>query len=366
MTTLTHTFIVTNTGNGSDTFTFAAVSSMGWPITLPANLTLAAPQSAPMTVTLTVPAGSGGLSHTLIFTATSIKSAAATTSTIATATIPLSRSVSFVANQSSTVQPGEAAAFNHTLTNTGNSTDTFTLTSSGTQPWLIDLQPAAPITLAAGQSTNVQATIQTAADATSGMINQVTITATSNLSPTSAVQSVVDLLTIQSNLPSQNYIYLPLVLNKPAPPADIDLVITDIIVEPATPDSGQPATVYVTVKNQGTAAVKAGNNFFIDFYVDPATQPGSLQQGVLFWSVQGIDVAAGQSKTFSAAYTFGPGTHQLYGQADTDSTVHEINESNNVFGPQSITVTGSALQEAPTAPLDETPADPRPTPTPVP
>jgi subtilase family serine protease len=198
------------------------------------------------------------------------------------------------------------------------------------------------------------------------MIIQVTITGTSNLSPRSAVQSVVDLLTIQSNLPSQNYIYLPLVLNKPAPPADIDLVITDITVEPATPDSGQPATVYVTVKNQGTAAVKAGNNFFIDFYVDPATQPGSLQQGVLFWSVQGIDVAAGQSKTFSAAYTFGPGTHQLYGQADTDSTVYEINESNNVFGPQSITVTGSALQEAPTAPLDETPADPRPTPTPVP
>lgn len=119
-------------------------------------------------------------------------------------------------------------------------------------------------------------------------------------------------------------------------PAGPDLIITSLTIDPPQPIAGQPATVWVTVKNQGNQPVNSGNNFFVDFYVDQL--PGPFVPGDLAWGAQGANFAAGQSQTFSATYTFPAGTHALYVQADTDQVVSEANETNNILGPQSITI----------------------------
>jgi uncharacterized repeat protein (TIGR01451 family) len=151
------------------------------------------------------------------------------------------------------------------------------------------------------------------------------------------------------------------------PPTGPDLVVTDISVVPNPPEAGQSATVYVTVKNQGNQAVPYGNNFYVDFYVD--REPAPLIRGDIDWGVQGSWFGAGESRTLSGSYTFTEGTHQLWGQADTDNTVVETNENNNVLGPMTLDVTSLGGGEAPTRPvIIPTPGagSPRPTPTPAP
>jgi len=143
-------------------------------------------------------------------------------------------------------------------------------------------------------------------------------------------------------------------------------VVTDISVVPNPPEAGQSATVYVTVKNQGNQAVPYGNNFYVDFYVD--REPAPLIRGDIDWGVQGLWFGAGESRTLNGSYTFTEGTHQLWGQADTDNTVVETNENNNVLGV-TLDVTSLGGGEAPTRPvIIPTPGagSPRPTPTPAP
>jgi uncharacterized membrane protein len=298
MTVLTHTFAITNTGNGSDTFSFAGSSSHNWPMTLPPTMTLTASQAATIMVTITVPSGSGGLTHTLALTATSTASATNTASALASATIPLTRSLSFAANQNVTAQPGTLVTLDHTLVNTGNSTDTFAFNANGTQPWTIT--PPAGVTLGAGQNANVQVSVQVPADATSGTVDQVTITAESTFSPTVATQAVIDTITVQTSQPGT--IYLPLGAQNMLPIRDIDLVITGIVIEPNPAVSGQPATVQVTLLNQGSEALTPGNNFFVDFYVDPSGLPNRVQRGDLDWSAGNFPDTRGQLNLYWDLY----------------------------------------------------------------
>jgi PKD repeat protein len=151
------------------------------------------------------------------------------------------------------------------------------------------------------------------------------------------------------------------------PPTGPDLVVTDISVVPDPPEAGQSATVYVTVKNQGNQAVPYANNFYVDFYVD--REPAPLLHGDIEWGVQFSWFGAGESYTLNGSYTFTEGTHQLWGQADTDNTVVETNENNNVLGPVPLDVTSLGGGEAPTRPvIIPTPGagSPRPTPSPAP
>ncbi len=148
-------------------------------------------------------------------------------------------------------------------------------------------------------------------------------------------------------------------------PIGPDLVVTDISVVPDPPEAGQSATVYVTVKNQGNRAVAYGNNFYVDFYVDRDPEP--LLRGDIEWGVQGSWFGVGESHTLSGSYIFTEGPHQLWGQADTDLTVVETDEDNNVLGPVPLDVTGLGSGEAPVGPVViPTPGvgSPRPTPTP--
>ena len=146
-------------------------------------------------------------------------------------------------------------------------------------------------------------------------------------------------------------------------PTGIDLVVTEIRVEPAVPTAGSPAMVYVTIRNVGTVDVAPTNNFYLDFYVDQV--PAQYLHGAIEWGVQGELMRAGQSATFSGSYTFSGGQHQLWAQVDTDNTVDECpDDYNNVMGPILLTVsgTGSVIgEEIPVQPAQ--PNDgPRPTP----
>jgi hypothetical protein len=139
-------------------------------------------------------------------------------------------------------------------------------------------------------------------------------------------------------------------------------VVTEIRVEPASPASGVPATVYVTIRNQGSVDVAYGNNFYLDFYVDRV--PARYLVGEIEWGVQGVLMQAGHSETFSAPWTFSGGSHDLWAQVDTDNTVDECPfEDNNVLGPVPLTVTGlsGVDEERPFVPPEN---EPRHTPTP--
>ncbi|MGC9357489.1 MAG: CARDB domain-containing protein, partial [Anaerolineae bacterium] len=146
-----------------------------------------------------------------------------------------------------------------------------------------------------------------------------------------------------------------------------DLVVTNVEIEPTSPSVGQQVTVRVTVQNQGEWPVAYGNNFYVDLYVD--RQPEPLLVGEISWGVQGGWFRAGESRTLEDTYTFSTGgVHTLYVQVDTDNTVLETDETNNVMSRQVtvVTIAGQGEQPTPQHPTELPDYGPRPTPTPLP
>ncbi|NHZ71934.1 MAG: hypothetical protein GWP17_02470, partial [Aquificales bacterium] len=151
--------------------------------------------------------------------------------------------------------------------------------------------------------------------------------------------------------PLHSSIYLPTILKNYTPPppslpsctlaapasaspAGVDLLITSIRLSPESPITGETVAVNVTIKNQGQTSVPADNNFFLDFYVNPDPEPpAAYQYGDHLWGVQGEQLAAGSSKTFSTSYVFdSAGDMRLWAQVDTDHAVDEADKANNIYG----------------------------------
>ena len=379
-TVITYTYIITNLGNGPEPILITGTSTQGWPITSPPNVSVPPGGSLPVVVTVTVPASSGGVTNVLTLTFTSANSPTVQVSDVVSMTIPLVRGLLFDPDNSQSASPGMTIIYTHTLTNAGNATDTFNLNLAQTLPWAtLNL---AQTTLSAGASAQIMVTVNVPASAADGTTHVVTVTATSNFSPTVAQDTVVDITTVDLAV-----VYLPLIFKSgpatptptptptatatptpTAPPADgVDLVVVGIEINPAIPQSGQPAQVTVRVKNQGNRDVAFGNNFFIDFYVDPSSADFAFA-GDLAWSVQGVNFTVGTELSFTGTLDFaqfGSGSHQIYAQIDTQNNVAEIDEGNNRVGPIPITVNRSAPGEAEPAPLlIDRNRDPRPTATP--
>jgi subtilase family serine protease len=112
--------------------------------------------------------------------------------------------------------------------------------------------------------------------------------------------------------------------------------VTDLTIIPISPSAGVDAEIIVTIRNQGNQPVDPGNNFYIDFYIN--TVPFPYSPGIFFWGAQGSQFGVGESRSFSQDFSFTAGSQNLYIQVDTDQTVVEINEQNNIFGPQVIVV----------------------------
>ena len=202
---LTFTHTLTNTGNLTDTFD---LSLSGWGTLLtPTPVMLGAGASTPVQVRVVVPADAlSGMVNTTVVTATSRFDAAISAAVRDTVTVQAVADVALAPDQAAQAQPGEVLTFTHTLTNTGNLTDTFDLSLSG---WGTLLTPT-PVMLGAGASTPVQVRVVVPADALSGTVNTTVVTATSRFSPT--VYAVVqDVITVDIESP-RYAIFLPLVV----------------------------------------------------------------------------------------------------------------------------------------------------------
>jgi hypothetical protein len=130
-----------------------------------------------------------------------------------------------------------------------------------------------------------------------------------------------------------------------APEALPDLVVKSIRVSPSSPLVNRQVTVVVTIQNVGTADVEPGNNFFLDFYVNPLTTELKGLRGDYDWDVQGIALSAGAEASFSVPWVFtDTASFNLWAQVDTPTppelpigNVQEADEDNNVLGPYYVT-----------------------------
>jgi len=137
---------------------------------------------------------------------------------------------------------------------------------------------------------------------------------------------------------------------KPSSPAGPDalpdLIVDSLLLSNPNPSVTQEVTIYVTIKNVGNQDVEPGNNFFLDFYVNPPTDDLRGLRGDVYWPVQGYRMKVGQSATYTVSMSF-PDTmaYNLWAQVDTPEypccpigNVVESNEDNNIVGPEYVQV----------------------------
>lgn len=133
---LTYTHLLTNTGNSIETFVFSA--SLGT-LTPPKVINLGPGQSSLLTLTLQTPQ----LLYHSAFTTTIAAWPANHPGLVArqkdVTTIDRSVGVTLSASQAHSGYPGEKIVITHTLANTGNLTDTYTLTARTVSGWPVNL-----------------------------------------------------------------------------------------------------------------------------------------------------------------------------------------------------------------------------------
>ena len=211
---ITYTHTLTNTGNGPDAFTLEVASLQDWSVELgglypsgtahlPWRMDIG--MTATVIVSVTVPIGSGGLVEVTVITATSQAVNDVYARVINTTTVKPVPGVAFTPDHAVEAQPGDMLTFTHTLTNTGDITDTFGLTLSAGWGALLT---TSPITLAQDTVSTVQVKITVPTDAISGTVNKTLITATSQLD-SGIFDTVRNVVTVKSG---ESRIFLPLVI----------------------------------------------------------------------------------------------------------------------------------------------------------
>ncbi len=125
-----------------------------------------------------------------------------------------------------TVHPGDIVTYTHTLTNTGSTTDTYTLAVSSSQGWPVSLLSltgalSLPLQLEAGLTTTFLISLSVPTAAVSGTVDTAVITATSETSPTMAAVAA-DTTMVET---VTRYVYLPLVLKRWPPVPDAPVLI---------------------------------------------------------------------------------------------------------------------------------------------
>lgn len=215
-TTRAYTHTLTNIGTSPDIFLFSTVNNFGWETTVsPSSIEL--PAGAKNTITVTVRIPTTALSDTVALPPniatiiarsnsdpTIFGSAEEQTSVLQVAGVSLSP------GQFSAVSPrSNVITFKHTLLNTGNGVDTFTLTATSDLGWSVTVTPAEQA-LAVGRSYPVEVRVQVPSNIPPGTISRVRVTATSRSDPriTGTIENV---LRYTSDAPTEAEIYLPLI-----------------------------------------------------------------------------------------------------------------------------------------------------------
>jgi hypothetical protein len=127
----------------------------------------------------------------------------------------------------------------------------------------------------------------------------------------------------------------------PAP----NLVVTDLELMNTEPISTyHPLDFQVTIENNGTRPVN--NLFWVDLYDET---PISGTSGIAWGAVSGLGVneSIPLTITFESGFEV-TGTHQIWALADSQDQVGELDETDNAWGPATITVTQEGT--APTPP----------------
>ena len=99
------------------------------------------------------------------------------------------------------------------------------------------------------------------------------------------------------------------------PPAQADLVVTDLVVSPERPVEGERASIKMSFRNDGDAAA---TDFLVRILVD-----GAVVNQTRF------GMGPGASATFSASWNATVGNHTVAAQVDALGDVAERNEANN-------------------------------------
>ncbi len=192
---VTYEHQLTNTGDGQDTFTITYQSSQNWSVTVPAPVTLNAGEAVTIQVDVNVPAGTGGLVDVTRITATSAVSAAVSAAVTDTSRVIAMPGLTFAPDNEALVVPGTVVDYMHTLVNSGNGPDTFTLTLVNAGQWGATLSDSS-VTLDAGAAQEVTVTVSVPTGVLSGTVDQVTVMATSEMSPALSA-TVADTTTIR-------------------------------------------------------------------------------------------------------------------------------------------------------------------------
>jgi hypothetical protein len=195
-TLVTYTHTLVNTGNYTDTLALTKSSSQGWTVDVsPANVSLPTGGSRSVIVSVTVPAGAvSGTMDTTIITATSQLSAMSRASVVGSTTVKQVLGVALSPNRSGTTGPGTVITYTHTLTNTSNGSDAFTLQGTSSQGWTVDVSLAS-VSLPAGGSRSVVVSVTVPANAISSTVDTAIITATSQ-SDAAVQASAADITTV--------------------------------------------------------------------------------------------------------------------------------------------------------------------------
>ncbi len=214
-----YTHQITNTGRISETFNLSSISALGWETSIsPVSVFLEPDATTPVTVTVVVPPSaaaqlqSGGK---IVDTVTATARAASEPDIMAqvfdrTTVLQFAR-VSFAPGYTELLVPGSEIIFRHTLFNTGNGFDAFTISMTQDLNWPITIVPLETPTLRRAQSFAVEVRVTIPANATLIELNRIRVRATSQFDPAVYEELV--------NVISQNIIrtepvrmvYLPLV-----------------------------------------------------------------------------------------------------------------------------------------------------------
>ena len=196
---VTYTLTVTNTGNTSDSYAISITGATWSTVATPTTVgPLAAGASTTVQVQVTVPANAvASASDVATVTATSLGDASQTASSALTTTAnQVYGVIQTPASSAQNGNPGAVVIYTFTLTNTGNSSDSYAISITGAT-WSTVANPTTVGPVAAGASATVQVQVTVPSNAVDGTSDTATVTATSQGDNTQSASSTAT-TTVQS------------------------------------------------------------------------------------------------------------------------------------------------------------------------
>jgi uncharacterized membrane protein len=279
--TLVYTHTLTNLGNSTDTFAITTSNIAGFDVALisPTPVTLTAGASTTVELTVTIPPTTpGGTNDITTVTATSQgnTNVSGTAVNVTTAISPTYNPV-LGPDNSGTGFPGQTVVYTHTVTNQGNTSDTFVITANSSAGFGLELAPATPISLPIGHSATITLAVTIPPGTPASVVDTTTVTATSqgNISITDTATNTTSI----NAVPQPGLVYLPMVQNN-----YISYFEGPWEVEPNNSSA------------QANGPLRSGRDYFgypndaYDFFSVYLTQPGQLNVTLTNHSGQGAQL----------------------------------------------------------------------------